>query len=99
MIPTSQVSIAAYGVQSYEPAPKAAGTKNAPPSSSAAGGEKVNLSDAAVTLKMLHDVIAAMPDIRIPSVEKIKQKIAMNGYPIESSLYKAVEKLVRNKTI
>jgi len=40
-----------------------------------------------------------MPEVRIPSVEKIKEKIAKNGYPIESSLYKAVEKMVNNKTI
>ena len=99
MIPTTQVSIAAYGVQSYEPASKGSGRKNTPPDATSANGERVNLSDASVTMKMLHDAIAAMPDVRIPSVEKIKEKIAKNGYPIESSIYKAVEKLVNNKTI
>ena len=39
------------------------------------------------------------PDIRLQVVEEIKQKIKYNGYPIESNLYKAVEKLIADRVL
>jgi flagellar biosynthesis anti-sigma factor FlgM len=99
MINIQQISSAAYGVQTFKPAAKNAGKESTPPKPSAVPGEQVELSDASVNLKKLRDVVDATPDIRIKLVEEIKQKIKYNGYPIESNLYKAVEKLIADRII
>ncbi|MBN2037621.1 MAG: flagellar biosynthesis anti-sigma factor FlgM [Chitinispirillaceae bacterium] len=100
MIPIQQISSAAYGVQSYKPAvAKDAGKDAAPPKSSAVSSEQVELSDASVNLKKLRDIVESTPDVRLKVVEEIKLKIKYNGYPIESNLYKAVEKLIDNKVV
>jgi flagellar biosynthesis anti-sigma factor FlgM len=100
MINVQQISSAAYGVQSYKPAvAKNAAKEPTPPKPSAASSEQVELSDASVNLNKLRDIVDATPDIRLQVVEEIKQKIKYNGYPIESSLYKAVEKLIADKIV
>jgi flagellar biosynthesis anti-sigma factor FlgM len=100
MINIQQISSAAYGVQSYKPAvTKSAGKEPTPPKPSAAPSEQVELSDAAVNLKKLRDIVDATPEVRIAVVEEIKQKIKFNGYPIESNAYKAIEKLIADTPI
>jgi flagellar biosynthesis anti-sigma factor FlgM len=100
MIHIQQISSAAYGVQSYKPAfTKGAGKDAAPPKSSAVSGEQVELSDASANLKKLRDIVESTPDVRLKVVEEIKLKIKYNGYPIESNLYKAVEKLIADKVV
>ena len=100
MINIQQISSAAYGVQSYKPAAvKNAGKDPTPQKAPAAPSEQVELSDASVNLNKLRDIVDATPDIRLQVVEEIKQKIKYNGYPIESSLYKAVEKLIADKIV
>jgi flagellar biosynthesis anti-sigma factor FlgM len=100
MINIQQISSAAYGVQSYKPgATKSTGKELTPPKTSATPGEQVELSDASVNLKKLRDIVDSTPDVRLAVVEEIKQKIKFNGYPIESNLYKAVEKLIADKVI
>lgn len=99
MINIQHISSAAYGAQSYKSAAKESGKDEAPPKSSVALKEQVELSDASQNLKKLQDTVKAVPEIRIALVEEIKQKIKYNGYPIESNLYKAIEKMIVNKTI
>jgi anti-sigma28 factor (negative regulator of flagellin synthesis) len=93
------ISTAAYGVQAYEPSTKGDAKKATPPKATAVKHEQVELSDASLTMKKLRDVIDAIPDVRIQLVEDIKQKIKYNGYPIETAMYKAVEKLISNNVI
>jgi anti-sigma28 factor (negative regulator of flagellin synthesis) len=90
---------AAYGVQAYEPSLKADGKKPSPPKTSAVKHEQVELSDASISLNKLKEVVNAIPDVRIQKVEEIKQKIKYNGYPIETAMYKAVEKLIAHKVV
>jgi hypothetical protein len=101
MLYIQQTSVAAYGAQAYEPAVKGNGKKAVIPAqaSSAPRSEQVELSDTSRNLNTVRDAIKALPDIRIPMVEAIKEKIKHNGYPIESALYKAVEKMVAGKMI
>jgi hypothetical protein len=55
--------------------------------------ENIELSDNSVNLKKIHDAIVAMPEIRIPAVEKIKERIKNNDYPIENHFNKALERM------
>ena len=94
------ISTAAYGVQAYEPSSKADGKKTATPvKASVVKQEQVELSDTARSLKLVKDAIDAIPEVRIKKVEEIKEKIKYNGYPIETNMYKAVEKLLANNVI
>jgi flagellar biosynthesis anti-sigma factor FlgM len=93
------ISAAAYGVQAFEPSQKGEAKKSAPPKSPAVKQEQVELSDASISLKKVKDAVDALPDVRIAKVEEIKQRIKYNGYPIETSMYKAVEKLVANQIV
>lgn len=89
---------AAYGAKPYEPAAKS-GKKAAPEKSAAVQSEQVELSDTSLNLQKLHDTVAAASDVRLPIVEEIKNKIKYNGYPLESNLYKAMEKMIDMKVI
>jgi flagellar biosynthesis anti-sigma factor FlgM len=89
---------AAYGAKPYEPAAKS-GKKAAPEKSAAVQSEQVELSDTSLNLQKLRDNVAAVPDVRLAIVEEIKTKIKYNGYPLESNLYKAMEKMIQNKVI
>ena len=83
----------AYGAQSFGNTARS-GKKVAPEKTVAVQGENVKFSDTSLSLKRLQDTIKAKPEIRIQLVEEIKFKIKHNGYPLETNLYKAVEKLV-----
>lgn len=89
---------AAYGAKPLEQTVKS-GKKTAPEKMAAVPSEQVEFSDTSVNLQKLTEVVEAIPDVRIELVEKIKEKIKHNGYPLESNLYKAVEKLVENRII
>jgi hypothetical protein len=99
MINIQQISVAAYGAQTYEPTAKGSGKKVVTPAPSAPRSEQVELSNASLSLNKVRDAIAALPEVRIPLVEEIRQKIKYNGYPMESAFYKAVQKMVANNVI
>lgn len=71
------------------PAPKPKNSTNSP----VLPKENLELSDNSVNLKKIHDAIIAMPEIRIPIVEKIKERIKNNDYPIENHFNKALQRL------
>lgn len=62
-------------------------------------GEQVELTEVAKSMQKVMEAIDVLPDVRIQVVEEIKTKIKYNGYPIESSLYKSLEKLIANKIV
>jgi len=89
-------AIAAYGAKPYEPVAKS-GKKAAPEKSAAVPKEQVEISDTSLNMQKLREVIDSTPDVRIPLVEEIQEKIKYNSYPIESNFYKALEKIIYNK--
>jgi anti-sigma28 factor (negative regulator of flagellin synthesis) len=89
---------AAYGAKPYQSSSKS-GRKEAPEKSAAVPKEQIELSDVAQSIRSVTDAISNLPDVRLEVVEQIRTKIKYNGYPIESSLYKAIEKLVDDKVI
>lgn len=90
--------LSAYGAEPYQRSSKS-GRKEAPEKSAAVPKEQVELSDASQNIRSVVDVISDLPDVRLEVVEQIKTKIKYNGYPIESSLYKAIEKMVDDQVI
>ena len=96
MITLQKVSTSAYGAQSFQPATKGSGKKDPPPPLLATG-EKVELSDASITINRLREEIDALPEVRIKLVEEIKQKIKQNDYPYTNNLHKAVDNWLETK--
>jgi anti-sigma28 factor (negative regulator of flagellin synthesis) len=88
----------AYGAKPYQSSSKS-GRKEAPEKSAAVPKEQVEFSDVSQNIRAVTDTISDLPEVRLELVEQIKTKIKYNGYPIESSLYKAIEKLVDDKVI
>lgn len=89
---------AAYGAKPFESTVKS-GNKAAPAKMAAVQSEQVEFSEASQSLQKLTEMVNSIPDVRIRLVEEIKNKIKHNGYPLESNVYKAVEKMVQDKTI
>jgi len=89
---------AVYGPKAFDPAPK---TKKKGPAekNSTASGERVAFSDTSQNLNKLHEIVDSIPEVRIKMVEDIQTKIKYNGYPLESNLYKALERLINNKIV
>jgi flagellar biosynthesis anti-sigma factor FlgM len=88
----------AYGAKPYQNSSKSS-RKEAPEKSAAVPKEQVELSDTSKTIQSISDTISELPEVRLEMVEQIKTKIKYNGYPLESNLYKAIEKLVDDKLI
>lgn len=88
----------AYGAKPYQNSSKS-GRKEAPEKSAAVPKEQIELSDVSQNIRSVTDAISDLPDVRLEIVEQIRNKIKYNGYPIESNLYKAIEKMVGNKVI
>ncbi|NLL12859.1 MAG: flagellar biosynthesis anti-sigma factor FlgM [Fibrobacter sp.] len=89
---------AAYGAKPLESTAKS-GRKAAPGKMAAVPSEQVEFSEASQNLQKLTEVVNSIPEVRIELVEEIKTKIKHNGYPLESNLYKAVEKLIKEQII
>ncbi len=89
---------AAYGAKTFDPVVKG-DKKAAPEKTAAAQKEQVELSDTSLSIQKLKEIIDMTPEIRIKVVEEIRTKIKYNGYPLESNLYKALEKIVENKIV
>jgi anti-sigma28 factor (negative regulator of flagellin synthesis) len=80
--------------QAYETAPVNA-KKEAKAKSPTAGKERVELSDSSVNLQKVKEAIDKAPEIRIPIVEEIKERIKNNDYPIETSADNALDKMLK----
>ena len=90
--------VRAYGATPLEPVGKA-DKKAAPERAAAAPSEQVEFSDASLSMQKMKEIINKIPDVRIKVVDEINFKIKHNGYPLESNLYKALEKMVESKVI
>jgi hypothetical protein len=99
MINIQNVSAAAYGARTFQPAFKGSGKTDTPPQPLIGKTEKVELSEASITVSRMREKIDAIPEVRIKIVEEIKQKIKENNYPYATNLYKAVDKMMENKIV
>ena len=92
-------ALSAYGAKPFESTAKTS-KKQAPEKTEApVPKEQVELSDESQTFQKVREAIQGSPDIRIPLVEEMKQKIKLNGYPFETRLYKALEKMIDSKVV
>ena len=89
---------AAYGAKPLESVVKT-DKKAAPERAAAAPTEQVEFSDASLSMQKMKEIINKIPDVRIKVVEEINFKIKHNGYPLESNLYKALEKMSESNVI
>jgi hypothetical protein len=89
----------AYGAQPVLTAARGGKKTAAPEQTAAAQNEQVVLSDDSISFQKVKEALKQIPEVRIPMVEEIKVKVKFNGYPVESNLYKAVEKLIENGVI
>jgi len=88
-----------YGTNAYDP-----GSKNGKKSDPAAKpvkstGEVVAFSDASMNLQKIKDAVYKAPEIRLPIVEKIKERIKNNDYPVDTKADSILETLRKNKII
>jgi anti-sigma28 factor (negative regulator of flagellin synthesis) len=88
----------AYGAMAYESAPKP-GKKPETPKPAKASTEVVALSDESLNLKKVKDAVYQAPDIRIPIVEAIREKIRNNSYPIDVNAQSVLEILQKNRIL
>jgi anti-sigma28 factor (negative regulator of flagellin synthesis) len=93
-------ALSAYGARPIETAVKNNSKKEAPAKAAATvPQEQVELSDDAKSFQKVMEAVDATPEVRIPLVEEIRQKIKLNGYPFETKLYKALEKMIDTKVV
>jgi anti-sigma28 factor (negative regulator of flagellin synthesis) len=87
-----------YQALAYEP--KAAkDKKSAPVKAPEVKKEQVELSDSSKNLQKVKEAVDATPDIRIPIVEKILERIKNNDYPVNTHLDEAIDRMLKNKVL
>ena len=89
---------AAYGAQYFQPVAKSHKV-TAPAQPAAVSNEQVEISGESENYQTVREAVNALPDSRIPLVEDLKNKIKMDGYPLETNIYKALEKLTSNSIV
>ncbi|NLD94350.1 MAG: flagellar biosynthesis anti-sigma factor FlgM [Fibrobacter sp.] len=93
-------ALSAYGARPIDAAVKNNSKKEAPAKAAATvPHEQVVLSSEAQSFRKVMEAVDATPEVRIPLVEEISQKIKLNGYPFETKLYKALEKMIEAKIV
>jgi anti-sigma28 factor (negative regulator of flagellin synthesis) len=83
----------AYQVASYgriEPKTKKTGPEKKPESTK----ESVELSPSSLNLQKVKEAVQKAPEIRIPIVEEIMQRIKNNDYPISLHAEEALDKMI-----
>jgi anti-sigma28 factor (negative regulator of flagellin synthesis) len=84
----------AYGAKLYEAGVKS-DRKSEQPKATRKFMEVVAFSDTSLNMKKIKDAVASAPEIRIPLVEEIKQKIANNTYPIDMTAESALDRMLK----
>ncbi|MDO5575877.1 MAG: hypothetical protein Q4F84_02250 [Fibrobacter sp.] len=79
------------------PEKKAAIQQGTPEKSAANPKEQLELSSTSQSLMKVKEAINKLPEVRLPIVDEIRTKIKYNGYPVESNLYKYIERIVENE--
>jgi flagellar biosynthesis anti-sigma factor FlgM len=87
-----------YQPMAYEPSAVKA-KKSAPAKPVEMKKEQVELSEKSQNLQKVKEAVKAAPEIRIPIVEKIKERIKNNDYPIDTHLDEAINSLLKQKLL
>lgn len=61
--------------------------------------EKVEISDESVSFRAVREKVDRTPDIRADKVGEAKKKVFYFGYPLDSDLVNAIEKLLERRII
>lgn len=87
-----------YGAVGYDPSSKN-GKKPDQAKPVVKSAEVVAFSETSLNMQKIKDAVYKAPDIRIAIVEKIKEKIKNNDYPIDSKVDSILERLRKSKII
>jgi anti-sigma28 factor (negative regulator of flagellin synthesis) len=88
----------AYQAMAYEPS-TAKIKKSAPAKPAEMKKEQVELSEKSQNLQKVKEAVKAAPEIRIPMVEKIMERIKNNDYPIDTHLDEAINNLLKQRIL
>jgi hypothetical protein len=85
----------AYQVAAYGQSALKAKKVEPPDSTKEAVKENVEISPSSINLQKVKETVQSLPDVRIPIVEKIKERIKNNDYPISLGVENAIEKMLK----
>jgi len=88
----------AYQVMAYD-SPAAKIKKHPPAKPAEVKKEQVELSENSPNLQKVKEAVEAAPEIRIPIVEKIMERIKNNDCPINTHLDEAINNLLKQKRL
>jgi anti-sigma28 factor (negative regulator of flagellin synthesis) len=89
---------AAYGAMVYDSTAKSG--KKAETAKPVVGSSAVvAISDESLNLKKVKDAVYSAPDIRLPIVEKIRERIANNSYPVDLKAQSALDEMLKLKIL
>jgi anti-sigma28 factor (negative regulator of flagellin synthesis) len=87
-----------YGAMAYDPSSKN-GKKPDQAKTVVKSAEVVAFSDTSLNMQKVKEAVYKAPDIRIAIVEKIKEKIKNDDYPIDSKMDTVLERMRKEKII
>jgi len=90
-----QTISSAYGVKAYEPSAKSEKKSADSGNKTTSSQEIVAFSDTSLTMQKLKEAVKAAPEIRIPIVEKIQEKIKEDNYPIDRNAESALDRMIK----
>jgi anti-sigma28 factor (negative regulator of flagellin synthesis) len=88
----------AYGAMAYDPGSKSS-KKPDQAQQADKSAEVVAFSETSLNMQKVKDAVYKAPEIRIEIVEKIKERIKNNDYPIDSKMDSILDRLVKNKIL
>jgi anti-sigma28 factor (negative regulator of flagellin synthesis) len=83
-----------YKAMGYESVSSVTKKQSYTSSNSASTSETVELSESSQNLQNIKEAVYYTPEIRLPTVEEIKEKIKNNDYPINTHIDEAIENMV-----
>ena len=93
----TNISAAYFEANAFEPAVKK--EKQLKGLNNTARTEQVELSQTSLEMQKVRDEIKTKPEVRIPIVEEIRERIKNNDYPIENHFNDALEVMTKNKIL
>jgi anti-sigma28 factor (negative regulator of flagellin synthesis) len=89
----------AYGSAAYDPGAKNGKKPDAAARPVTKATEVVAFSDTSLNMQKVKEAVYKSPEIRIELVERIKEKIKNNDYPVDSKADSILERLMKDKIV
>jgi anti-sigma28 factor (negative regulator of flagellin synthesis) len=89
----------AYGASGYDLSLKNGKKSDATTKPIQKASEVVAFSDTSLNMQKVKEAVNKAPDIRLPIVEKIKEKIKNDEYPVDLKANDIVDALMKNKIL